>query len=417
MADLSLAQIVGSTRDDASRFIADTLVKTDQLLGNLPMVSTGEKALFSYDRKLVNPAIAFAARDGALSGDVSYLEVNIVGKTQRLYTQQGVDRGNAGDAGGLAVAKAKRAASSIASIGLTIGQKILTGAQNVTGTLVGATLTQANGFSITNVGPNVIASRGNWQFKYTHSGTLVQVRAPGDPDFGTAVAITTSTVAKVYSYNQDSWVEVTHGSQAMAANDAGLIVISGGSNEFDGVFELVAGQTARVIYAGSSAADGAALALTDLDNIIEMVKQEARPNKRLIMGTRTWLSYQALIRSTGGGITMMDLAGQVVPTYNGVPILITDFMPITQTRGNTSTCSSVICTTFGEDGGLVGYYTQDPTMPEPNAQVFAQGPMGIVIWDLGMAAAAHNSTIRTVAHFALGMPNTVKIAVLSGVTN
>lgn len=415
MADLSLAQIVGSTRDDASKFIADTLVKTDQLLGNLPLVSTGEKALFTYDRKIVNPAIAFAARDGALSGDASYLEVNIVGKTQRLYTQQGVDRSNAGDAGGLTLAKAKRAASSIASIGLTLGDKILTGAQAVTGTLVGSGLTVANGFSITDVGPNVIVSRGNWQFKYTHSGTLVQVRAPGDPDFGTAVAITTNTVAKVYSYNRDSWVEVTHGSQAMAANDAGYIVMSGGSNEFDGVFELLAGQTSRFIYAG---VNGGALALTDLDNIIEMVKQEARPNKRLIMGTRTWLSYQALIRSTGGGITMMELAGQVVPTYAGVPILVTDFMPTTQTRGSASgVCTSVICTTFGEDGGLVGYYTQDPTMPEPNATVFAQGPMGIVVWDLGMAAAAHNSTIRTVAHFALGLPNTVKIAVLSGVTN
>lgn len=417
MADLSLTQIVGSTRDDASKYIADTLVKTDQLLGNLPLVSTGQKALFTYDRKVVNPAMSFVARDGALSGDTSYVEVNIVGKTQRIYTQQGVDRSNANDAGGLDLVKAKRAAASIASLGLTIGQKILTGAQNVTGTLVGATLTQSQGFSITNVGPNVIQARGNWQFKYTHTGTLVQVRAPNDPDFGAAVAISTSTVAKVYSYNQDSWVEVTHGTQAMSANDAGVIVMSGGSNEFDGVFELLAGQTARTIYAGNSAADGSALALTDLDNIIEMVKQEARPNKRLIMGTRTWLSYQALIRTTGGGITMMDLAGQVVPTYNGVPILITDHMPVTQTRGGTSTCTSVICTTFGEDGGLVGYYTDDAASDEPNASVFARGPMGVTVWDLGMSATAHNSTIRTVTHFALGLPNTVKIAVLAGVTN
>ena len=417
MADLSLAQIIGSNRDPAASMVADTLLKNDQFLGNLPLISTGPRALFTYDRKVANSTPAFIARDGSMSSNTGYTEVNIIGRTQRIYDQQGVDRSNANDAGGLARVKAKRAASSIAALGLTLGDKILTGAQTVTGTLLGAALTVANGFSVTAVGPNVIADRGPWLFKYTHSGTLVQVRAPGDPDYGAAVAIGTSTTADVYSYNQDQYVTVAHGSQAMSANDSGTIVISGGTNQFDGALELIKKQTARILYAGSAATDGAVLSLTDLDNIIEMVKGSARSDKRLIMGTRTWLSYQALVRAAAGALTYTDLAGAQVPAYNGVPILVTDFMPTTQTRGSTPTCTSVICSTFGEDGGLVGYYTPEQAEDEPNATVMLQGPMGVTVWDLGMSATAHNSTIRTVCHFAVGLPNTVKIAMLSGVTN
>lgn len=414
MAALSLAQILGSTRDDVARYMADTLIKNDQFFGQLPFVSTGMKSAFSYDRKVANPAVTFSARDAAITDDTSYTEVTILGQTKRMITQQSVDRSNAGDAGGLDAVKAKRAESSIAAMGLKIGDKLLNGAQAVTGTLVGAALTVANGFSITDVGPNVIAARGNWQFKYTHTGTFVSVRSPTDPDFGTPVAVGTGTAAKVYSYNRDSWVEVTHGSQAMSASDAGYIVMSGGSGEFDGVFELLAGQTDRIIYAGDN---GGALAFTSLDTIIGMVKGASRSDRRLIMGERTWVSHQALVRTSGGGITMAELAGQQVPTYNGVPIIVTDFMPITQTRGNTSANTSVICATFGEDGGLVGQYTDEPMGNEPNATVFARGPMGLTVWDLGMSQTAHNSTVRTVQSVALALPNTAKIAVLAGVNN
>ena len=417
MAELSLAQIVGSTRDPSAAIVADTLVKNDLFLGNLPLISTGNTSLFTYDRKIANSTAAFIARDGAMSSNASYIEVNILGKTKRIYDQQGVDRMNAVDSGGLPAAKARRAASSIAALGLLLGDKIITGAATLTGTLVSSGLTVANGFSVTAVGPNVITDRGPWAVKYTHSGTTVQVKAPNDPDYGPAVTLGTSTSANVFSYNRDSYVTIAHGSQAMSANDAGVINFSGGTNEFDGVLALLAGQTSRIMYANSAATDGGALSFVDLDTLAEMVKGASRADKRFVMGTRTWVSFQALVRSASGGITPMDIAGQSLPSYNGIPILVTDFMPTTQTRGATSTCTSVICTTLGSDGGLVGYYTPDMPADEPNAVLIDQGPMGVSIWDLGMSGTAHNSTIRTVAHFAIGLPNTAKIALLSGVTN
>ncbi len=417
MAELSLAQIRGATRDPAVAMIADTLLVNDQFLGNLPMIDAGESGLYSYTRKIADPAVAFVAADGAMSSDASYIEVNIVGQCRRLYTQQGVDRQNAGQAGGLAMAKAKRAASSIGAFGRSIGQKLLTGGQALSGTIVSSGMTVANGFSITAVGPNVITSRGSWEIKYVHTGTFVSVRAPGDLDFGPAVAIGTNTTANVFSYDRDRYVTVAHGSQALSANDAGIITFSGGTNEFDGFFTLIAGQTSRVIYAGSAATNGANLALTDLDTLIESVKGAARPDKRLVMGTRTWVSFQALARTAAAGNQFAQIAGQQLPSYNGVPILVTDYMPITQTRGSASTCSSVICATFGEDEGLVGYFGKEPTGAEPNAAVYTEGPMGLTVWDLGMGATAHNSTLRTVGHVSLGLVNTVKVGVLQGVLN
>lgn len=414
MADLSLAQIYGATRDPEIKMIADTLIKNDQVLGAIPMKATGTSSVFGYRRKIANSTQAFIARGGAMSSNTAYKEVQILSRTRRIYDQQGVDRSDANDVGGLDEVKAKRAASSIASLAILLGQKIWTGAQNVTGTLVGATLTQANGFSITNVGPNVLAERGDWLFKYTHAGTLVQVRAPGDPDYGTAVAVGTTTVAKVYSYNADSWVEVTHGSQAMAANDSGTIVMSGSSEEFDGVIELLAGQTDRIIYPGDN---GGAVSMALLDQLSGMVKGAANRDKRFVFAEKTWRAYNALVRSTGGGITMMDLAGEQIPSHAGVPILVTDHMPTTRVRGSSgAVCTAAFCTTFGEDGGIMGHYTDEASSDEPNARVFSKGPMGLTVWDLGMSSAAHNSTVRTVCHMAIGIPNTAQIAMLDGIT-
>jgi len=414
MADLSLAQIYGATRDPEIKMIADTLIKNDQVLGAIPFKPTARGGVFGYRRKIANSTTAFIARGGSMSSNVAYKEVQILAKTRRIYDQQGVDRSDAGEVGGLDEVKAKRAASSLASLAILLGQKLWTGAQNVTGTLVGSALTVSQGFSITNVGPNVLSERGPWLFKYTHSGTLVQVKAPGDPDYGDAVAVGTGTVAKVYSYNADSWVEVTHGSQAMSANDSGTIVMSGSSEEFDGVIELLAGQTDRIIYAGDN---GGALSMALLDQLAGMVKGAAPRDKRFIFAEKTWRAYNALVRTTGGGITMMDLAGEQIPSHAGIPILVTDHMPTTRTRGSASgVCTAAFCTTFGEDGGLMGHYTDEESSDEPNARVFSKGPMGLTVWDLGMSGTAHNSTIRTVCHVAVGIPNTAQIAMLDGIT-
>jgi len=91
-------------------------------------------------------------------------------------------------------------------------------------------------------------------------------------------------------------------------------------------------------------------------------------------------------------------------------------MPQTQTRGSASTCSSVICTTFGEEGGLCGYYTED-SEPLTGAVEILRGAMGVSAWDLPVSATAHAASVRVVSHVAVGNPNLMQLAQLGGVTN
>jgi len=413
---LNLAQIRAGARDDVARATVDTLVVTDQLLTALPWLPTRNGSLFSYVRKIVNPAATFTARGGSISDTDALVEVEVMAKTKRLQVQQSVDRSDGIDVGGLARVKGKKTVSAIESMGLTIGNKLLNGDSNLTGALVGdSTLTSATYCSITDVGPNVITDRGQGLLRYTHGTTSFSFRAPGETDYGPEATIAAGAVGKVYSFNRDMWIEVTRGVGVLSASATAAVTFSGGTSEFDGVFALLAGQTTRVIYANSDATNGANLALSDLDRLEKLVKAP-KQQKVFILGDRTMNAFEALMRAAGGA-TMGEYAGMQVTTYKGIPVLYTDYMPQTQTRGSASTCSSVICTTFGEDGGLCGFYTDEDPEPPANATMVRTGVMGITTYDLGISSTAHNNTVRVVGHVALANPNTVKIARLGGVLN
>lgn len=413
---LTLQQIRGATSDRVAIATVDTLKVTDQFLAALPWERTPNGSLFGYERIVTNPTAAFVARGSALSNTDTLKVVPVDARTKRCYAQQSIDRSNAGDAGGIASVRGRKVATAMSAIGLVIGNKLLNGDTNLTGTINSdSTLAVANGFSITDVGPNIDTSRGEGALKYTHTGTLVQFRAPGEYEFGEAVAISTSTVAKVYGYNGDTWVEVTHGTQAMSADGRAVVTFSGGTAEFDGVFSLLKGQTSRIIYANSDAANGANLALSDLDHLEKMVKAP-QSDKAFILSARTMTTVEGLLRAAGGA-TMQEYQGVQVMKYKNIPLLWTDYMPTTQTRGSASTCSSILCTTLGVGRGLCGYYTEEDPDPPANARVQRTNVMGVTIYDLGISGTLHDSTVRVVTHVALANPNTIEIAQLGGVLN
>lgn len=412
MAALTLAQIRAGTRDPAVMLTASTLIKTDQLVGAMPWRSTGMQSLFAYNRRIGNLAMGFLARDASITEDTTFQEVEVNAKTKRVLGQSSVDRANAGDAGGLASLKARKVESALEALGLTVGAKILTGDSNLTATLSTSALTTV---TVTDVGPNVVTDRGLGILKYTTADQAFSWRAPGEIDFGTPVVILAEAAAtKIYSYNGDRWIEITRAAGSLAANATAQITFSGGTNEFDGVFQLLKGQTSRIIYANSNATDGGALSLNDLDKLEKLVKAP-RGNKAFVMGSRTMSSFEALMRAAGGA-TMTEYQGMQVGAYKGIPVLMTDHMPENQTRGSTSTCSSVICTTFGEEGGLCGYYTED-SEPLTGAVEILRGAMGVSAWDLPVSTTAHAASVRVVSHVAVGNPNLMQLAQLGGVTN
>lgn len=116
------------------------------------------------------------------------------------------------------------------------------------------------------------------------------------------------------------------------------------STEFDGLVNLVtAGQTV------SAGTDGAALTLDMLDELIDTVKP-GRPDA-LLMAKRTRRKLSSLRRSSGNLLeTDVDQFGRRALFYDGIPLLVDDFIPTDETQGTETAASSVYAARFGRQG-------------------------------------------------------------------
>lgn len=127
---------------------------------------------------------------------------------------------------------------------------------------------------------------------------------------------------------------------------------------FDGLQVRCTGD--QLIATGSTIGTSAALSLTKLDEVIDAVED---PTHLLMNKTmRRRLSAAARVSTVGGYITYsLDAFGRRVTQYNDLPILIadkdetnTDIMSFDETSpgGVASTCSSIYCLSFAENGVL-----------------------------------------------------------------
>jgi HK97 family phage major capsid protein len=120
--------------------------------------------------------------------------------------------------------------------------------------------------------------------------------------------------------------------------------VGGDANSFDGLVNSIpAGQT---ITAG---ANGAALTLDMMDQLIDTVKP-GRPDC-LLMAKRTRRKLSSLRRASGAILeTTVDVFGQHVVMYDGIPVLTDDFISIAEVQGGENAASSIFAVRFGTDG-------------------------------------------------------------------
>lgn len=117
---------------------------------------------------------------------------------------------------------------------------------------------------------------------------------------------------------------------------------------FDGLRSLVPGS--QTISMG---ANGGALTLAKLDEMIDLVKP-GKPEV-LLMSKRTRRKLKDLRRTSGSVIeTAMNQFGQQVEVYDGIPIVVDDFVPNNEVQGTSSDTSSVWALKFGQGMGLMG---------------------------------------------------------------
>lgn len=170
------------------------------------------------------------------------------------------------------------------------------------------------------------------------------------------------------------------------------------AKEFDGLAQLVvAGQT---ISAGTN---GAALTLSMLDELLDAVPNGA---DAIIMRPGTLRAYRAQLRALGGVTADSSIVsdfGMPLIAHNGVPILLNEFLPATETQGSSTATASVYAVRFNEADGLHGIYGG------PSA--------GIRIEDVGTVQNKDAQRLRLKWYCGLALKSTKSLSRIKGITN
>lgn len=170
------------------------------------------------------------------------------------------------------------------------------------------------------------------------------------------------------------------------------------SKEFDGMASLaVAGQTM------TAGANGAAMTLSMLDQLIDMVPNGA---DALVMRSGTIRAFKDLLRtvgSTDAAMLQLENFSRPVLTHNGVPILVNDFLPGNETQGSSSVTCSVYAVRLNELDGLHGIYGG------PSA--------GIRVEEVGTVQNKDAWRVRLKWYCGTALKSTQSLARLKGLTN
>ena len=91
-----------------------------------------------------------------------------------------------------------------------------------------------------------------------------------------------------------------------------------------------------------------------MDQLIDLVRP-GRPDA-LMISKRTRRKLSSLRRASGAVLeTSVDQFGQRVLAYDGIPLLVDDFVSDTQAKGSSgNVCSSVYAVKFGQGTGVMG---------------------------------------------------------------
>lgn len=402
MAVLSLNELLKGTSDPVAAGVIENIVTVDQLIANLPFVSCGTRDSLVYRREKALPTTSKPTSGATITADNALTFTRAESFVRRLVIDQDIDILDAGAAGGMMGAKATAIEKAAKSIARSFGDDVITGDLNLTVTVLEVGSSGASAATIA-LGPGHDPRRGYGEIKYVHSGTTVAYRAPGDVDFGTAV--TYSTGVKVYSSNADKWATVTL-TGTLSANGTTVFsaAFTSSTAEIEGIQRLVAtGQTIS-----SSGSNGDAIALATLDQLADLVTDNGGP-KAYIMTRRTRRAVAALLRAAGGA-TMSEFRNQFsvmgqpmsepVLTYNGIPILVSDWIPVTETKNSLTDGTSVYCATLGENAGLAALFSE-ASMDAEDQGVISRGPTGLTVVDLGTVQNADVKRMRVKAYWGL----------------
>lgn len=171
-----------------------------------------------------------------------------------------------------------------------------------------------------------------------------------------------------------------------------------GANAFDGLPNLAtAGQT---ISAGTN---GGAVTLEMLDELKDAVKNGA---DALVMRPGTWRAIRTLLRAMGGTtpvVIEMENFGYPIPAYDGVPVVLNEFLAGDEDQGTATDTCSIYAVRFNEVDGLHGLY--------------GGAEAGIRLENVGTVSNKDEWQFRLKWYCGAALRSTQSLARLRGVTN
>lgn len=183
-----------------------------------------------------------------------------------------------------------------------------------------------------------------------------------------------------------------------------LINGTGTGNEFAGLIQLCAsGQKA------TTGTNGSNLSFDILDQLLDLVVDKDGAVDYITMPARTLRSYKALLRALGGASVneVVELpSGAEVPAYSMVPIFRNDYIPVNQTKGTGTACTTIFAGTLDDGSRTHGI-----------AGLTAAQASGIQVVDVGEAEDKDEHIWRVKWYCGLALFSEKGLAAADGILN
>ncbi len=363
---LALMEAAKLSRDPLVRGVLTAIATSDELISQMPFTPTGGKVIL-YNREKALPTVEFVDNDDTIVGSTAtFDEVSL--PLRSIVSDFDLDEFDLEQQSDTNDQMAIQLEKKLKALGRTIATKIITGANYASTTVLPAFA----GVVVAAVGPNQDTVRmGTASLKTTGAADVLSYRGPGDISYGATVTISGDSTVILYSSNPNKWITltVTAASLPATATQSELTFVST-SKEWDGLNTLIPTTHAQALAAAG--ANGDALGFRALDLAIAS-KVKTRDNLFWIGNAQMKSSFMGLLRGLGGTTPdMVQLPGmnRPAPAYQGIPFLQNDNIENNETKGGSSTLTSLWLASLSDEGlsmicGQRGGSLIVPTSPNP----------------------------------------------------
>lgn len=240
--------------------------------------------------------------------------------------------------------------------------------------------------------------------RYTHSGTKLAFRAPGDMHFGADVTCAADGTYTLTSENPSKYVVVTLDVSDATKDQTLTVNFASSSHEFDGLKKIVAPSQVRA----STGTNGDALSFEIMDELRDSVK--VRENLFYIMPSSLVRSYAKLCRALGGVTPEAVVGGQRFMAHDGIPILRNDNIAVDESKGGSNgTLSSVYLASLAPETGVYMGALGGSSMPA-DLDPYQTSILGFRMYDLGQIQASNKAGWRINWYGGLALGSTLAAA-------